>query len=262
MSFIHSAFRHRETILALALRDFQSRYAGTVAGSFWTLAHPIAIVAVFYFVFSVGFKAKAPDDVPFILWFAVGLMAWFYFNDGLVSVANSVARNSHLVKKTVFPVEVLAFVQILSALVPHLVFLLVISIVLFLNNIALNSFRVMIFYFMFCTTILLLGLGWFLSALEVFYRDISQALMIIMNLWFWLTPIVWDPALMPKEYHWVFEWNPMHYVVDGYRGMLIYSQPKWPDMSETIIFWCIALGLLALGSTVFRRLKPEFADVL
>lgn len=249
-------------ILVLALRDFQSRYAGTVAGSLWTLAHPIAIVAVFYFVFSVGFKSKAPDDVPFILWFAVGLMAWFYFNDGLVSIANSIAANAHLVKKTVFPVEILAIVQIASALLPHLAFMAVITVVLLINDVPLEGYRLLVLYFMLCTTVLQLGLGWLISALDVFFRDISQALTIIMNLWFWMTPIVWDSGMMPAEYHWVFTWNPMYYVVNGYRGMLIYSQPKWPDAIETIIFWCIALGLLALGSTVFKRLKPEFADVL
>lgn len=262
MNFSLSAFRHREMIRELALRDFQSRYAATAAGSLWTLAHPIAIVAVFYFVFSVGFKAKAPDDVPFILWFSVGLMAWFYFNDALTGITNSVTGNAHLVKKTVFPVEVLAIVKIASALLPHLGFLAVIVVVLTMNHVSLDSFRLLVFYFMFCTTILLLGLGWLLSALEVFYRDISQALTIIMNLWFWMTPIVWDPAMMPKEYRWLFEWNPMYYIVDGYRGMLIYSQPKWPGLFETVYFWCIALGLLALGFILFRRLKPEFADVL
>lgn len=249
-------------IRALALRDFQSRYAGTIAGSLWTLAHPIAIVAVFYFVFSIGFKAKAPDGVPFILWFAVGLMAWFYFNDGLVSIANSVVKNAHLVKKTVFPVEILAIIQIVSALFPHLVFLVVITAVLLINQVPLEGFRLLVFYFMFCTTVLLLGLGWLISALEVFYRDISQALTIVMNLWFWMTPIVWDSRMMPNEYHWLFLFNPMYYIVDGYRGILIYAQPKWPEPTETILFWAITLGLLALGSAVFRSLKPEFADVL
>lgn len=262
MNFIVSAFKHRELILVLALRDFQSRYAGTVAGSLWTLAHPIAIITVFYFVFSVGFKSKAPEGVPFILWFSVGLMAWFYFNDALVSAASSIARNSHLVKKTVFPVEVLAIVQIVSSLLPHLVFLFVVAIVLLMNHVSFEGFRLLVFYFMFCTTVLLLGLGWLLSALEVFYRDISQALTIIMNLWFWMTPIVWDSKMMPEKYQWLFAANPMHYIVDGYRGMLIYPQAKWPDTYETIIFWCVALGLFVLGSAVFRRLKPEFADVL
>ena len=262
MNFIINIIRQREMIRVLAFREFQSRYAGTLAGSLWTLAHPIAIVTVFYFVFSVGFKSKAPEGVPFILWFAVGLMAWFYFNDALVSVASSVVRNSHLVKKTVFPLEILAVVQIVSSLIPHLAFLLVIGFALFMNNVPIEGFRLLILYFMFCTTILLLGLGWLLSALEVFYRDISQALSIIMNLWFWITPVVWDSEMMPHKYRWFFAWNPMHYVVDGYRGVLIYSQPKWPSLYETLIFWCVALALFVLGSVVFGRLKTEFADVL
>ena len=262
MSFIFSVFRYREMIRVLAIRDFQSRYAGTVAGSLWTLAHPMAIIAVFYFVFSVGFKAKAPGHVPFVLWFSVGLMAWFYFNEGLIAITNSVVQNAHLVKKTIFPVEILAIVQIVSALLPHLGFLVVVAAVLVMNHVPFDGYRLFVFYFMFCTIVLLLGLGWFLSALEVFYRDTSQAMSIIMNLWFWVTPIVWDSAMMPNKYHWLFTWNPMHYVVDGYRGMLIYSQPKWPPVSETVYFWCVALVMLVLGSNMFRRLKPEFADVL
>ena len=262
MSFLLNIIRHHEMIRALALRDFQSRYAGTVAGSFWTLAHPVAVVVVFYFVFSVGFKSKAPDDVPFILWFSVGLMAWFYFNEGLVAVTNSIARNSHLVKKTVFPIEILAVVQIVSSLLPHLVFFSVVVVALALNDIAFEWFRLGVLYYMLCTTVILLGLGWLLSALEVFCRDISQSLTIIMNLWFWITPIVWDSDMMPQEYHWIFRWNPVHYIVEGYRGVLIYAHPKWPEPTETLYFWCLSLGLLTLGAAAFRRLKPEFADVL
>lgn len=262
MNFFSTAYYHREIIRALALRDFQSRFAGTLVGPLWAFAHPLAIIGVFYFVFSVGFKATAPEGVPFILWFSVGLMAWFYFSEALPSAANSIVTNSYLVKKTIFPVEILPIVQIVSSMLPHLIFLLLVIFVLLANNIHLESFRLLVFYYMLCTTFLLLGLGWLLAALEVFYRDISQVLKVIMNLLFWMTPIVWDPKMMPEKYEWLFLWNPMHYIVDGYRGVLIYAQPKWPDTHETIIFWCTAFAFLALGSKVFQHLKPEFADVL
>ena len=262
MGFLLDIFKRHEMIRTLALRDFQSRYAATVAGSLWTLLHPVAVVTVFYFVFSVGFKAKGPGDTPFILWFVSGLVAWFYFNDTLIAITDCVTRNGHLVKKTIFPVEVLPLVQILSALIPHMIFLVIVAALLEFNNVSFAPFRLLVVYFIFCATVLLLGLGWLLSALQVFYRDIAQVLTIVLNLWFWVTPIVWAPELMPEKYHWVFTWNPVHYLVDGYRGMLIHPQPVWPDAAQTLHFWGVTLLVLALGVAVFRRLKPEFADVL
>lgn len=262
MGILLDIAKRHEMIRTLALRDFQSRYIATLAGSLWTILHPIAIVVVFYFVFAVGFKSKGPGSTPFIIWFVTGLVAWFYFNDTLIIITDCITRNSYLVKKTIFPIEVLPLVQIFSALIPHVIFLAIVGILLVANDVPLMPFRLLVVYFIFCSTILLLGLGWLLSALQVFYRDIAQALSIIMNLWFWVTPIVWTPELMPEKYHWVFTSNPAHYLVEGYRGVLIYPQPVWPTTLETLYFWSIALPLFVLGITVFQRLKPEFADVL
>jgi ABC-type polysaccharide/polyol phosphate export permease len=262
MNLIKAVFNNREMILSLALRDFQSRYAGTFFGIIWTLAQPLITVAVFYFVFSIGFKAKAPDNVPFILWFCVGLMAWSYFNDSLISIVGVVSRNSSLVKKTVFPVEVLPVIQTLASLIPHLIFVSIVELVCFLYGLNLDFMRIIGFYYLFAMWVLIIGIGLLVSALEVFWKDFSQALPIIMNIWFWVTPVVWDPALMPSEYHWVFAWNPMYYIVEGYRSALIYQTVALPSVGETTYYWSIAiLGLLA-GNFVFNRLKPEFADVL
>src|SRR4030066_1589681 len=241
IQFFRQVRGHRSMIFALALRDLRVRYAGTLGGALWAFAHPVAIVAVFYFVFAVGFRAQGPSNLPLLLLFVCGLVPWLFFNETLLAITNSITSNAHLVKKTVFPTEVLPLVHVTSGLIPHAIFMLVLIAMLVFFDVSFRIERILVLYYLICTCTLVLGLGWMLAALQVFYRDIAQALTMVMNLWFWLTPIVWDPALMPKEYHWVFAWNPMHYVVDGYRGMLIYSQPRWPDTSETIYFWCIAL---------------------
>jgi lipopolysaccharide transport system permease protein/teichoic acid transport system permease protein len=85
---------------------------------------------------------------------------------------------------------------------------------------------------------------------------------VVLNIWFWITPIVWDQAIMPEEYNWIFSWNPMFYIVEGYRGALIYPEFISPDFSQALFFWGVTFILLGIGSYVFRRLKPEFADVL
>ena len=254
--------RNRAMIQALAMRDLQSRYIGTLGGMLWALAHPLAIVVVFYFVFAVGFRAQAPVNTPFILWFVCGLVPWFFFSEVLGSITHSVTNNAHLVKKTVFPTEVLPLVHLLSGLIPHAIFLGVLAVVMALYQVPLVPERLLFVYYLLCTCVLLLGLGWLLSALQVFYRDIGQALTILLNLWFWSTPIVWSPQIMPPA---IAEWlvyNPMNYVVQGYRSALIFPTVTWPPLEQTLVFWSFALVLLVLGAFVFRRLKAEFVDVL
>ena len=259
---LRNAVRHRAMIQALALRDLQSRYVGTLGGMLWTFAHPLAIVVVFYFVFAVGFRSQAPVNTPFVLWFVCGLVPWFFFSEALQAITFSITRNTHLVKKTVFPTEILPMVHLVSGLIPHGVFLLVLGGLMLFYQVPLEAERLLFIYFLLCTSVLLLGLGWLLSALQVFYRDIGQALTILLNLWFWSTPIVWSPEIMPAAIARWLVYNPMNYLVQGYRGTLIFPTVSWPPLDQTLVFWGVTLVLLFLGAFVFGRLKPEFADVL
>jgi ABC-type polysaccharide/polyol phosphate export permease len=262
LEFIRQVHRHRAMILALAVRDLQARYVGTLGGMLWAFAHPLAIVVVFYFVFAVGFKAQGPSNTSFLLWFVCGLAPWFFFNDTLLAITNSVTGNAHLVKKTVFPTEVLPLIHVVSSLFPHLIFMVILAGMLIFFNIPLMVERAMVLYFLLCSIVLVLGLGWLLAALQVFYRDISQALTIILNLWFWITPVVWSQEIMPQEYRSLLFYNPLYYIVEGYRGLIIYDSIAWPSLQQTIYFWSITLGFIISGTYVFGRLKPEFADVM
>ena len=254
--------RHRATIFALATRDLQTKYAGTLGGTLWAIAHPIAIVVIFYFVFAVGFRAQGPSNTPFILWFVCGLVPWFFFGETLQAVTDSVVRNAHLVKKTIFPTEILPLVHLASGLIPHVIFLFIVAGMLVFFGIQLSVARLGIIYFLACNCALLLGLGWMLSALQVFYRDISQGLTIVLNLLFWVTPIVWSSDILPPAYHGLMFYNPICYIVEGYRGLLIFESATWPTASASVYFWGVTGLLFFFGNYVFRRLKPEFADVM
>ncbi len=260
--FLRDIARHRAMIGALALRDLQAKYAGTLGGTLWTFTHPLAIVVIFYFVFAVGFKAQGPSSTPFILWFVCGLVPWFFFNDTLTAITGAVTSNAHLVKKTVFPTEILPLVHICSGLIAHAVFLVVAAGLLVFYHVPFLADRLLLVYFIFCNCALLLGLGWMLSALQVFYRDISQALTIFLNLWFWVTPIVWSADIMPSAYRSLLAYNPMYYVIEGYRGLLIFHTAVWPGWQESAYFWTVTVLTFFIGAYVFRRLKPEFADVM
>jgi ABC-type polysaccharide/polyol phosphate export permease len=257
-----SIYRHHALILALALRDLQSRYAGTLGGVLWTFAHPLAVISIFYFVFAIGFRSQGPDRTPFILWFVCGYVPWLFFNETLLAATDSIMRHAHFVKKTVFPSEILPFVHLTSGLVLHVIFLLIVVGMLAFFHVPFQADRFLVVYFLVSSCVFLLGLGWMLSALQVFYRDISHALSIILNLWFWATPIVWSPDNIPAEYRGLLFYNPMYYIIEGYRGLLIFNTAVWPSAGQTAYFWSIAMLTFVVGAYVFGRLKPEFVDVM
>ena len=256
------AIQHNSTILALASRELKSKYVGSVGGFFWELAQPIAIVVIYYYIFTVGFRAQVPEDAPFVLWFVCGLVSWLFFNEVLLGITNSITSNQHLVKKTIFPTEVLSFVYLTIGLFSHLIFLIILVGMLYFFEVQFQSSRLIIVYFVICNIALVFSLGLIFSALQVFYRDISHALTITLNLLFWVTPIVWSPQIMPIKYQTLIHYNPINYIVQGYRGALIYETISWPSTSITIYFWFITSLTLFAGGYMFHRLKPEFSDVL
>ncbi len=254
--------RNRSMIFALALRELGSKYAGTLGGFLWAFAQPLATIVIFYFVFVIGFRAQGPGTTPYILWFVCGLVPWFYFAETLPAMTSTITSNGHLVKKTVFPTEILPLVHLAAGLVPHVIFLLILTGMMAFFKIPFFLDRIFVIYYLICSCAFLVGLGWMLSAFQVFYRDISQGLTIVINMWFWITPIVWSQDIMPAQYQGLMFYNPVYYIVEGYRGMLIYNTVVWPSVGATAYFWGITALVFFVGNYVFRRLKPEFADVM
>jgi ABC-type polysaccharide/polyol phosphate export permease len=256
---MHNIWRYREAIRVLAVRDFLARYVGTIGGPLWAIAHPLATVVIFWFVFSVGFKAQGPAGMPFVLYFVSGLIPWTLFSDVLNSSMNAVTANPHYVKKMVFPTEILPLVQLVSATFTHVILLLILFLIGWYYGYTPTLLSVQVIYYYVALSFLIVGFSWLLSALQVFHRDLGQGM--ILNLWFWLTPIVWVPDMI-HEYKWVLQYNPMYYVIEGYRESLLSGVPLWSNLKEIVFFWAITGTVLLSGAYVFRRLKPEFADML
>lgn len=256
-------YRGRRTIRALARRDVLSRYSGTLFRGAWELANPVLTLLVFWFVFSVAFKAKGPAGIPFIIYFVTGYVPWLFFSEGLTRGTQGVVAHSFLVKKMVFPSELLPFVYLTGGAVNHALLLLLAFVVLLFNGVTISWHWLQIVYY-FCTLCaILVGLQWLLSAINVFNRDLGQGVGIMLNVWFWITPVVWvADGVVPGQYQWLMSANPLGYVIEGYRGALLYQQPFWTHWLQGIYVWGLALAFALIGATVFRRLKPHFGDVL
>lgn len=249
-------------IMAMAMRDIQIRYAGTLGGFAWSIIQPLMMILIYCFVFSVGFKVKPPGGIPFIVVFLCGLIPWLIFSETLMSSVRVITANTHLTKKTVFPTEILPVTCLVASLIPHCVMLIILIIVLLVNNISFSFYNFQFLYYLFALSVFSLGLNWLFSAINVFCRDVGQTLGIVLNMWFWITPIVWPLNMIPQKYQYFIKLNPMYYIVEGYRSSFVYHVPFWHNYSMAIYFWIICLSVFIIGAFTFKKLKPEFAEVL
>jgi ABC-type polysaccharide/polyol phosphate export permease len=248
VAFIFKLYRYRGVIWAMAVRDLDARYVGSFGGILWTVVHPLATVLIYWFVFSVGFKAHGPAGMPFVLYFVSGLVPWLLFSEVLNSSINAVTANAQLVKKTIFPSEVLPLVHLTSASFTHLVLLAVLCF--------------LAWYYGYGPTLSTIYTVYYYGALGCFHRDLGQGMSVVLSLWFWLTPIVWSAEVIPAQYRSILEYNPIYYIVEGYRASLMTDQVVWVNWRGGLRFWAVTGPIFLMGAYVFRRLKPDFADVL
>ena len=261
-SLLKEFISNRSLILDLAINDFKTRYAGSYLGIVWAFVQPVVSILGYWFVFQVGFRSGTLKEVPFVLWLAAGLVPWFFFNEALNSATSSLIDYGYLVKKVVFNIRIIPFVKILSALFVHAFFVIFILLLYILNNIFPSIYWLQIVYYSGYMIILCLGITYVTSALMIFFRDLSQIINVFLQIGIWMTPIMWDIAVIPIQHQWILKLNPMYYVVEGYRNALIYHNWFWNDPIQTVYVWIIAIIMLLLGNYVFNKLKEYFADAL
>lgn len=262
VNFLKRIYLYRSMIMTMAIREIQSRYAGTLAGFVWSVINPLMMIFVFWFIFSVGFKIQPVGSAPFIVVFLCGLIPWTMFSETLMANTNSITGNSHLVKKMVFPTEILSIVNLVASLISHGIMLAILIVLLLFTKIPFSIYNFQFLYYLVALSVFTLGLSWCFSAINVFYRDVGQIIGVVLNMWFWLTPIVWLMDMVPKNYQIIFKLNPIYYIVEGYRFAFAYHVPFWVHYRWGIYFWSLSFLSLIIGGFIFRKLKPEFADVL
>jgi lipopolysaccharide transport system permease protein/teichoic acid transport system permease protein len=128
--------------------------------------------------------------------------------------------------------------------------------------VAFSLYNLQFLYYAFGLALLALGLGWLVAAVNVFHRDLGQALNIVLQAWFWLTPIIWGLDMVPEKYRVILKLNPLSYIAEGYKSSFLFRQSFWGDLGYGLYFWAFTAVVLFIGAVVFIRLKPEFADVL
>lgn len=242
--------------------DIKSKYATSVFGLIWIFVLPLITIGVFWIVYQVGFRNAPVSDAPFILWFAAGYIPWLFFSDFLSAGANCLVEYSYLVKKIKFNVEILPKVKLAASFVIHLFFVGVLLIMFLIYRIPFSVYAIQCLYYSVALAIYTFGWVLFLSAVCTFFRDIIQIVNIVLQIGFWITPLIWNLREMQESIRNILRWNPISYIVEGYRDSLIYHKWFWEKPIDTAVFWGITLIILVLAGYVFKKIRPFFADEL
>lgn len=245
-----------------ALDDFKTKYAGSALGVLWAFFQPMITIGLYWFVFQLGFKSVPVENFPFILWLMVGLVPWFFLSEAVVNATTCLLEYSYLVKKVLFNINILPLAKILSVmLVQFVLIFFTIGCFMIWGYMPSICYLQVVLYLLYMV-ILALGMAYITATLFVFFKDIIQIVSIFTQVVFWMTPIVWSLNSMSEKIQTVLVFNPVYYVIKGFRDIFIYRQFSDTEPLMALYYWCFAIALLLIGIRLFNKCKDHFADVL
>lgn len=250
---------YRELLYFLAWRDIQVRYKQTVLGVAWAILQPLLTMTTYSLVFGrlVGISS---NGIPYPLWVYTALLPWQFFSHALAKSSNSLVENQSLITKVYFPRLVIPIAAVLAGVIDFaLAFIVLLGMLLYYGQFPSNAFLAVI-PFVLLTLIATWAIGFWLSALNVEYRDVRHIIPFLTQLWFFVTPIVYPSSLIPEPWRMWSGLNPLAGIVEGFRWALLTGNTELDP-----IIWvsmCTTLFLFVTGLGYFRRVEKNFADVV
>lgn len=255
---IADLLHYRDLLYFLTRRDLSVRYKQTVLGVLWAILQPLLTMIVFS-VFLGNLAAVPSDGVPYPVFAYLGLLPWTYFSSAVTRGAMSLVAHANLLGKVYFPRVLIPLSAALSALVDFAIAaVILVGIMLYFDMFPAPA-SVLLLPLALLTAFLALGVGMWLAALNVRYRDVQHATPFLMQIWMFATPVVYPNSLVPEAYRVWFHLNPMAGIIGAYRGAVLGTPIDWQGLSISSV---AALVFLGLGIWQFRRMDRFFADVV
>lgn len=252
-------WEHRELLYFLVWRNIRVRYKQTVLGAAWAILQPLLMMVVFTVFF--GRLGKIPSDgLPYPLFSFAALVPWNFFSNALTQSTSSVVDSANLVRKIYFPRLLVPVAAVISGLVDFGLAFFVLIGFLFAYGIPLRVTFLCLPAFVFLALVAALGVGLWLSAMNVQFRDVKHLVPFLTQLWLFATPVAYPSSLLPGPWRTLYGINPMVGVVEGFRWALLDVQTLPGRM--LILSALVAVGLLVSGTYYFRRMERGFADVV
>ena len=263
MEFIKEVIRNRRLIFRLGKNDFKNRFASTSLGSIWGFLQPFVFMIMYVVVFQFIFKTTGEGNSPYVVWFLPGMAMWMFLNDNIIGASGAIRSYAYLVKKVVFPVDVIPMISIVGNSIVSIFLFLIAAIVCMAFGYIPNMLEFI--YVLVSAYAFVISITRLTSAIVTLVPDFSNLLSIFMQLFMWATPVVWGLTMISEHTTilTIMKCMPFTYLVTAIRevfmGGTILSDGHF---IYTIIFWVITIVLFVWGNHVFKKNKKDFADVL
>ena len=263
VKFFRDMYVRRELLRSFVGRDITRKYKGTIMGLFWNVINPLVMLAIYTFIFSVIFKAKwGTNDSTgmYALYLFSGMVPWLAFQESISRSTGIIMNHHNLVKKTVFPLELLPSYLVISSLVTECFSLII------LLGTTLFVLKHLSVYLVFLPLLLLLqimfamGLACFFASICVFFRDVAHFVNLMLLAWMFLTPIMYPATLIPERLRFLVWMNPMALLISMFRNVVLEGSP--PALWKLGAFSAWAVVTFCAGLFFFKKTKWEFADVI
>ena len=256
--------QYRQLIQTLVVRDLKARYRGSVLGAFWSFINPLLLLSIYSFVFSTILAGtRDPNTTPFPVFLFCGLLPWSWFTTALNECAVSLISAGNLLKKVLFPAEVLPLVCVIATMVHFFVGLLILALFVIwwdhrINVADLVWFPVVVaIQFVFTT-----GLGMLLAALTVHFRDVRDLVSNLLTFWFFATPIVYSASMVDLgRWQWVYRLNPFYHLAVSYQEIL-FSPAPFSHARGLLLVGALSIVVFLAGYWLFDRLRDSFVEVV
>jgi lipopolysaccharide transport system permease protein len=252
-------WNYRELLYILVWRDLKVRYRQTLLGAAWVMAQPLLMMITFTLLFNRVAKIEAGSNLPYALFVMAGLLPWNFFASGVQNSGNSLIGSSHLISKIYFPRLIVPAASVLAGLVDLSVASVLLGGMMIWYALAPPLVLVLLPAVALLALGLAMGVGLWLSALNVEYRDIRVVIPFLLQFWMYTTPVVYPLKLLPESLQKLAIFNPMTGIVEGFRVCLLGGSASWAALAVSFVF---TIALLLTGAFYFRRTERLFADVL
>ncbi|MBF0210056.1 MAG: ABC transporter permease [Desulfamplus sp.] len=256
------AFKHKSLLKGFVSREVKKRFVGTMGGFIWTFLSPLATIVAYSFVFSLVLRmavsAQETGTDSFLIFFLTGYFPWLMFSDSVSKSVFVLLNDSSLITKVVFPTELLPISTVIATFIVNGTGYFIVLIYLLFKGF-FHIYWIFIPLLMIMNAIFALGLSFFLSALNLFFRDTSEVLNIFMMLWFFSTPIIYPASMVPDGIKTILMLNPMSFFIENFRSIVLLHQI---DALSLIFMSVFSVISFVFGSWFFLKSRPAFGDVL
>ena len=255
MSLFNDLYKYREFLKTNVKKDIRGKYKGSFLGVLWSFINPLLSVLVYAIVFS---QIMRFDIDNYVIYLITGVLPWTFFTSSINMGMTSILYNASIIKKVYFTRSILPISSVSSCLVNFLISCLVILVFVLFSGIGITIHLLWLPLIALVQYFLCLGIVFFLSAVEIFVRDLEHIINFVLSMAFYVTPILYKAEQVPKNLRFILKLNPMAYIIDAYRDIFYYG--VMPDISSLLLVFLVSIIVMMLGYKVFERLQRGFAE--